>query len=244
MAAKRKKISDKTRFEVFKRDSFKCQYCGRSAPDVILEVDHVKPVARGGPDDLLNYVTSCRDCNQGKGARELGDCTEIERQRRQLEDLNERRLQLEMMLRWREGLDSLEDEKLAFVVKKANERLAPDALNDCGVQRVRGWIRKFGLDSALYGVQQATTQAGPEALIAQMEQYSAAAAKVAREPELRDFWRIRARLRGQRIKYGPEWAPIQDMRRAFKAGWSIEAMNDAANEAEDYEHFRRLIGYE
>ena len=42
--AKRKNLSKSVRFEVFKRDSFKCQYCGKSAPDVVLEVDHIIPV--------------------------------------------------------------------------------------------------------------------------------------------------------------------------------------------------------
>ena len=37
---KRKSISKKARFEVFKRDSFTCQYCGRTAPDVVLHLDH------------------------------------------------------------------------------------------------------------------------------------------------------------------------------------------------------------
>lgn len=35
--SKRKSISKKLRFEVFKRDGFTCQYCGRMAPDVVLE---------------------------------------------------------------------------------------------------------------------------------------------------------------------------------------------------------------
>ena len=54
---KRKSISKKNRFEVFKRDSFTCQYCGASAPDVLLEVDHIKPVASGGTNDILNLIT-------------------------------------------------------------------------------------------------------------------------------------------------------------------------------------------
>lgn len=45
---KRKAISQTLRFEVFKRDLFTCQYCGKRAPDVVLEVDHIKPVSKGG----------------------------------------------------------------------------------------------------------------------------------------------------------------------------------------------------
>jgi 5-methylcytosine-specific restriction endonuclease McrA len=45
---KRKGLSQTIRFEVFKRDAFKCQYCGKSAPEVTLEVDHIIPVSKGG----------------------------------------------------------------------------------------------------------------------------------------------------------------------------------------------------
>jgi hypothetical protein len=66
-------LSKRTRFEVFKRDGFSCQYCGRRPPDVVLEVDHVHPRAAGGTDDDLNLTTSCEDCNRGKSARLLLD---------------------------------------------------------------------------------------------------------------------------------------------------------------------------
>ena len=58
--AERKPIPKKLRFEVFKRDRFTCQYCGRMSPDVILEVDHIKPVAEGGEDEILNLITSTK----------------------------------------------------------------------------------------------------------------------------------------------------------------------------------------
>lgn len=63
----RKALSRKARFEVFKRDGFVCQYCGSHPPDVVLEVDHVIPVSDGGDDEMDNLVTSCFNCNRGKG---------------------------------------------------------------------------------------------------------------------------------------------------------------------------------
>lgn len=68
---KRKALSKKTRFEVFKRDSFTCQYCGAHPPQAVLHVDHVIPVAEGGQNDQDNLITSCDACNLGKGARSL-----------------------------------------------------------------------------------------------------------------------------------------------------------------------------
>lgn len=65
-------LSKKTRFDVFKRDQFKCIYCGaHPSESVLLEVDHIHPVAEGGTNDIDNLVTSCDACNRGKGARML-----------------------------------------------------------------------------------------------------------------------------------------------------------------------------
>jgi len=71
MGRKRKGLSKRARFEVFKRDLFTCQYCGRRPPDVILEADHMVPVADGGEDHESNMVTACKDCNAGKSSISL-----------------------------------------------------------------------------------------------------------------------------------------------------------------------------
>ena len=72
---KRVGLSKKIRYEVFKRDNFKCFYCGKKPSDegVVLEVDHVLPVYEGGTNDIENLVTSCKDCNRGKGKTKLND---------------------------------------------------------------------------------------------------------------------------------------------------------------------------
>lgn len=64
-------ITPSMRFKVLHRDGFKCVYCGKSAPDVELEVDHVIASSRGGPDHVSNLTTACWTCNRGKAARGL-----------------------------------------------------------------------------------------------------------------------------------------------------------------------------
>jgi HNH endonuclease len=64
-------LSKKTRFEIFKRDGFTCQYCGAHPPGIVLHVDHIIAVSAGGSNRKDNLVTSCESCNQGKGARDL-----------------------------------------------------------------------------------------------------------------------------------------------------------------------------
>ena len=68
MAEAREGLSKKVRFDVFKRDAFTCQYCGSTPPSVVLEVDHIHPVAHGGKNSTDNLITACFDCNRGKGA--------------------------------------------------------------------------------------------------------------------------------------------------------------------------------
>jgi len=61
-------VSKRLRYEILRRDSYTCRYCGASAPDVPLRVDHVTPVALGGGDEPTNLATSCEDCNNGKSS--------------------------------------------------------------------------------------------------------------------------------------------------------------------------------
>ena len=63
-----------TRFNVFLRDSFSCQYCfsRHTTPD--LTFDHVIPRSRGGFTNWENVVTACRECNTHKGSHLLREC--------------------------------------------------------------------------------------------------------------------------------------------------------------------------
>lgn len=65
------------RFAIFQRDRFTCQYCGRRAPNVVLELDHVRPVTKGGGSEDSNLITSCWECNRDKAAK-LIDRAEIQ----------------------------------------------------------------------------------------------------------------------------------------------------------------------
>ncbi len=56
-----------TRREVFERDRYKCQYCGRQTRDLTL--DHVMPRFRGGKHSWDNIVSACMTCNHRKAAR-------------------------------------------------------------------------------------------------------------------------------------------------------------------------------
>lgn len=149
--AKRKSISKKTRFEVFKRDSFTCQYCGRSAPDIVLHLEHIQPVSKGGDNDILNLVTSCVDCNAGKSDRLLSDDSAVLKQKAQLDALNERREQLEMMIQWRSGLRQLGHTELE-ALNDAWSEITGYYLTESEKIAARKHIKKFGLNACLVAV--------------------------------------------------------------------------------------------
>jgi 5-methylcytosine-specific restriction endonuclease McrA len=66
----RPRVSNKmTRREVFRRDNYTCQYCGRRATELTL--DHVHPRHLGGEHIWTNVVTACPSCNHRKGSRTL-----------------------------------------------------------------------------------------------------------------------------------------------------------------------------
>jgi 5-methylcytosine-specific restriction endonuclease McrA len=60
-----------TRFNVFLRDKFTCQYCTHRFPTHELTFDHVVPRARGGRTTWTNVVTACSACNLRKGSKSL-----------------------------------------------------------------------------------------------------------------------------------------------------------------------------
>ena len=68
-----------TRFNVFLRDRFRCQYCGGRFDSRDLTFDHVVPRCAGGPTDWTNIVAACLDCNARKDAKHLNPLTKPKR---------------------------------------------------------------------------------------------------------------------------------------------------------------------
>lgn len=162
--AERKQLSKKARFEVFKRDSFMCQYCGQSAPDVVLEVDHIVPVAEGGDNDIMNLITSCRDCNRGKGKKTLSDRSTISKQKERLDELNKRKQQLAMMLEWKKSLMDIEEEELDTLSSLFAVECGA-SLNDNGLRILRDVLRKFGFEEVYEAIKIAGSKYFPSEVL-------------------------------------------------------------------------------
>ncbi len=155
---KRKPISKRVRFEVFKRDAFTCQYCGKSAPDVILHLDHIKPVSKGGNNGILNLVTSCQSCNAGKSDVELSDDSAVKKQQKQLIDMAERHEQIKLMVEWRESIHGAEDMLVDSVSDLIANLLVDKHPSDHGRMLIRKAIKKSSYQDVFECVNRAYAQ--------------------------------------------------------------------------------------
>ncbi|WP_312800423.1 HNH endonuclease [Pseudomonas sp.] len=236
----RKTLSKAVRFEVFKRDSFTCQYCGAKSPDVVLHVDHINPVSKGGDNEVINLITSCESCNLGKSDRLLSDTSSIERQRAQLDELNERREQLEMMLAWRDSLNDLDDEIVDKVADRIKRHIPGFTIHEVGLVSIRKWIKKYSVTEVLDCTEIAASKL-PVALTSEAVQsfFSSipriCATKRLPEAKQRLFY-ARGILRN-RIHVN-ETHVMRLMEEAVAAGLDVEELINFAKEVRNWTEFR------
>lgn len=237
----RKPLSKTMRFEVFKRDSFACQYCGAKAPDVLLQVDHIKPVARGGDNSILNLVTSCAACNGGKGARELSEHSAVERQRTQASALQERREQIEMMMQWHQGLLSIDDAIVSGITQIYSKLCPGWTLNPSGHQMVLALVQKYGSTDVIEALKTAASlhvkvadgRATEESMRVLVDAWKKHCSYIKwnRENPIEGQLRyIRGILR-KRLSYCPEDAVLARLREASDAGVSLSELRSIAIES-------------
>ena len=69
---RRQQISGDVRHAVYVRDNYRCRMCGKGDEDYDLQIDHIKPVSKGGTNHIRNLQTLCEDCNKEKGNKYKG----------------------------------------------------------------------------------------------------------------------------------------------------------------------------
>jgi hypothetical protein len=119
---KRKPISAKKRFDILERDNFTCQSCGaKQSDDVLLEVDHIKPVSKGGTNDIDNLVTLCYKCNRGKGARILGEKQSVKLEESRVDEMHKKMQQRQAYIKYKEKLNNADEQHHKKIVKIVND---------------------------------------------------------------------------------------------------------------------------
>lgn len=245
-------VSQRVRFEIFKRDKFTCQYCGRSAPDVILEVDHMQPVSKDGTDDPLNLVTSCYNCNHGKSNRLLSDDTAVKKQKAQLDALQERREQLDMLMQWQRSLIDLDDQTVTELASVWQEYTPGYYLNSDGLKTLSKWIKTFTVIEILEAIRITTsqyleyeqeetipTQPSVEKAFAFIPRIAKVRQLEAQRPWLKDLFYVRGILKNRFGKAG--YGMLGDLEAARIVGISIEELRLLACQSRSLYQFKQEL---
>jgi hypothetical protein len=140
--SERKAVSKSKRFQIFHRDGFICQYCGLRPPDVVLELDHIHPVSKGGDNSDVNLITACEACNRGKSDKVLS-----ERAVRPDADLAFLKVQQEIVEAQRFLEAEIQRERVTQSLVEAIQKIWDD---DCQMdhyvpydETVRGWLNRY-----------------------------------------------------------------------------------------------------
>lgn len=149
--AERKSMSKRLRFEIFKRDGYRCRYCGSTPAVSILRVDHVVPVVGGGSDDPENLVTSCEPCNAGKGPVPLDDRRLPDTM--SAEDARERADQLREYTAAQRDVLTARNELVDVVAESWRRHFGGDDLPSGLTARLRGPLSEFSLEQIDEAVQ-------------------------------------------------------------------------------------------
>lgn len=250
----RRPISKTLRFEVFKRDSFKCQYCGSEAPNVLLHIDHIKPVAAGGTNELTNLITSCMACNLGKSDTPLTDQAAVNKARAQLDELQERREQLELMMQWRESLRDLDQEAVDRLADYWSKHTPGWSVSDHGKRNIKKWLQTFSVEEICTAMDASATsylEFDAENKVTS-ESVGVAFDKVAgicrvnkasqKEPDLKQLYYIRGILRNRIPGYFNDSMALQYLRNA--RSWEVEGedLNTMARGVKNWTGFTTAIG--
>lgn len=216
---KRISISKKTRFEVFKRDSFTCQYCGKSSPDVVLEIDHVKPIIDGGDNSLLNLLTSCFDCNRGKGKKKLSDDSSVKKQQKQLKVLQEKNQQLKMLLEYRDSIKN-HTEKEIEAVNSYFCSVTGYTFKDSYKKNVKSYIKKYGLNEVLESTEICLDQyfkddESVDIVTKKLPKVLASRLKMRENPDLEEFYRISSYILNK-VSYRDDWQSRKYLKDIFE----------------------------
>jgi uncharacterized FlaG/YvyC family protein len=241
---KRSGIPKNVRFGVFKRDLFTCQYCGRKSPEVVLELDHIKPVCKGGDNSVINLITSCFDCNRGKKGEALSENMEIKKQESELADQFQKMQEFIATSKIRDEAIVLDDKIKKYVCAKWC-KMTNWEISEIGQKKALALVKKYGLaayvDAMETSVNQYFDQTNESA--EKTFKFIAKILNVRRlqqdNPELSEIYYIRGII-VKRFGFleSQKWQIASDLKAAMANGYDAETLKDLAKHSSNYTEYR------
>jgi len=151
-------IGKRLRFEVLKRDGFKCKYCGANAAGTMLHVDHVIPVADGGSGDPENLVAARVACNAGKSSVRLDESrlSDPSPTEAMLEHAEQMREYLAAVQQKRDAMDAIVSE----CVFEWTEHINSNGMHKSIIAQLPYWVETLGLEGVLFAVRETSKCTG------------------------------------------------------------------------------------
>jgi HNH endonuclease len=218
----------------------------------LLQIDHIQPVSKEGDSDITNLITSCSSCNAGKSDITLDDRTALTKSRAQLEELQERGEQLEMMMEWRRDLSDLAGDSVEMLCDYW-QGLAPGwVAKDHGKRSVKKWPNRYSIEELTTAMDKSAAsylefnregQRTSESWNTAFNKIPAICRldRLAKEqPDLRELYYIRGISRNRTGYFNDGWA-IQLLKAARSWGIGIEELQDVALSCSSWTIFRETI---
>ena len=249
----RQAIRKSVRLEVLKRDCFTCQYCGQKAPDVVIEIDHIKPVAAGGDNNIMNLVAACKHCNAGKSDKLLSDSSAVVKAQRQAEKIQERRQQLQEMAEWHLSLVEFESDphdQLEHVWNKAMKADPTVQFVPAAKEELRKWATTYGFEAVCKAIVDTANSLIRKGLYTDQEERNGAFWNLGKicsvthadqkDPGFGRLFYIRGILRN-RCQYLSDTASMQLLVQAREAGVDVEDMVEFAKRVSSWSQFKDAV---
>ena len=222
---------------------------------MLLHIDHIEPVAKGGTNELTNLITSCMPCNLGKRDSPLDDHAAVNKARIQLDELQERREQLELMMQWRESLRDIDLEAVERLAEYWSALTPGWAVNLQGKQNIKKWLQKFSVDeictamdtSANSYIQFETENKATSESVCLAFDKILGICRVnkasEKDPDLKQLYYIRGILRNRIPGYYNDSKALQYLKNARSWGVEIDDLNAMAREVKNWTGFSSVVGH-
>jgi transcriptional regulator with XRE-family HTH domain len=233
-------IPKSVRFEVFKRDSFKCQHCGASASDVLLGLEYIRPSTERDTS-VSNLVTFCIRClteHSPDGLSETGEKRNLRKERKA------RKEQLDMMMAWKEAERDILLQSTEHLCAYWKHYTPGWDISSKGQRCIQRWLNTFSFEEITHAMDVAVkylrtddkgeiTQESWERAFAKIGGICQVEKAAQHEPHLRKLYYIRGILKN-RFDNINLWRAIELLKAAAELNVSITCLEEFTRTAQSW----------